>query len=189
MQDRKVIVFVGMPGAGKSVCVEYLKSKGMTSVYFGGIVLDEVRAQGLEINESSEKMVRESIRDKEGKGAFAVRIIKQIEEYFEQGQKYVVVDGVYSWTEYKIFKQIFGPNAIIIAIVSPVNVRHKRLAVRSERPLADEEATERDYSEIESLEKGGPIANADYFLANHGSVEAMEADLDKLLTELGIHYS
>ncbi len=184
--EEKVIVFVGMPGAGKSVCVDYLKDKGLPFAYFGGITIDEVKRRGLEINETNEKLVREDIRAKEGKGAYAVRIIKQVEEFFEQGQSYVVVDGLYSWTEYKIFKESFGERAVIVAVVAPRFVRHTRLTTRAVRPLTEEEADARDYAEIENLEKGGPIANADFFLANDDAVESLQAKLEKLLPEAGI---
>ena len=187
MQKEKVIVFVGMPGAGKSVCVDYLKAKGVPSTYFGGITLDEVKKRGMEVNEASEKLVREDIRAKEGKGAYAVRIIRQIEELFEQGNKNVVVDGLYSWTEYKIFKGSFGDRAIIIAIVSGRHDRHHRLTSRPVRPLTHEEASARDYAEIENLEKGCPIANADYYLANENSVESLQSDLQQLLDKLEIN--
>lgn len=185
--DKKVIVLVGMPGAGKSVCVDFLREKGLPYVYFGGITIDEVKRRGMEVNEASEKLVREEIRAKEGKGAYAVRIITQIEALFDQGNDIVVADGLYSWTEYKIFKDSFGKNAIIIAIVSSTDVRHKRLATRPVRPLTEIEATARDYAEIENLEKGGPIANADYFLANENSVEELQADLAQLLPRIGIN--
>lgn len=186
MQEKKVLVFVGMPGAGKSVCVEYLKAKGLPFAYFGGITLDEIKRRGMEVNEASEKLVREDIRAKEGKGAYAVRIIKQIEQFFDDGKNCVVVDGLYSWTEYKIFKDSFGDNASIIAVIAPRKVRHERLATRAVRPLTEEDASARDYAEIENLEKGGPIANADYFLANDEDVQALEADLKKLLDNLGM---
>jgi dephospho-CoA kinase len=186
VQEEKVIVFVGMPGAGKSVCVDYLKDKGVPSTYFGGITIEEVKRRGMEVNEASERLVREDIRAKEGKGAYAVRIIKEIEELLEKGHKYVVVDGLYSWTEYKIFKDSFGERAVIIAIASGRQDRHRRLATRSVRPLKPEQASARDYAEIENLEKGGPIANADYFLTNENSVKELETDLQALLTKLDI---
>lgn len=186
MQDEKVIVFVGMPGAGKSVCVEHLQAKGVPSVYFGGVTLDEIKRRGMEVNEASEKLVREDIRAKEGKGAYAVRMIKQIEELFEQGKQYVVADGLYSWTEYKIFKDSFGERAIIIAIATGRKDRHSRLANRPVRPLNEAEVASREYAEIENLEKGGPIANADYFLSNSGSVEHLRKDLEELLQKLDI---
>jgi len=186
MLDEKVIVFVGMPGAGKSVCVDYLKAKNIPSVYFGGITINEVKKRGMEVSEASEKFVREDIRKKEGNGAYAVRMIKQIEELFEQGKKYVVADGLYSWTEYKIFKDSFGDRAIIIALATPRKDRHQRLQNRPVRPLTEEEVSSREYAEIENLEKGGPIANADYFLTNVGSVEGLQKDLESLLDKLKI---
>ncbi len=179
-------MFVGMPGVGKSVCVGYLKGKNLPFVYFGGITIDEVKRRGMEVNEASEKLVREDIRAKEGKGAYAARIIRQIEELFEQDRHYVVVDGLYSWTEYKIFKEVFGHRAIIIAVVAPKQLRHKRVAARPVRPLSETESTARDYAEIENLEKGGPIANADYYLANDESAESLVADLKRLLLKIGI---
>jgi dephospho-CoA kinase len=186
MDGKRVLVFVGMPGAGKSVCVEYLKKKGLPFAYFGGITLDEIKRRGLDVSAASEQFVREDIRAKEGKGAYAVRIIKQVEEFFEKGEDVVVVDGLYSWTEYKIFKESFGECAVIIAIMTPTADRHRRLATRKERPLTKEEAMARDYAEIENLEKGGPIAMADYFLANDHNVDELEADLARLLPKLGI---
>jgi dephospho-CoA kinase len=186
MQEKKVIVFVGMPGSGKSVCVEYLKEAGLPCAYFGGITLDEIRRRGLEINEANEKAVREEIRAQEGNGAYAHRIIHQIEQFFADGERYVVADGLYSWTEYKSFKQKFGDKAIIIAVVSPRALRHERLAQRPVRPLTEAEATARDYAEIENIEKGGPIANADYFLNNVETVESLTASLQELLHKLGI---
>lgn len=184
--QEKVLVFVGMPGAGKSVCVDYLKARGLPFAYFGGITIDEVKRRGMELNEASEKLVREDIRSKEGKGAYAVRIVKQIEQFIENGDKYIVVDGLYSWTEYKIFKDIFGKKAVIIAICTTRHERHHRLVTRKVRPLTHEEANARDYAEIENLEKGGPIANADYFLTNEHNVEALQTDLAKLLKKLHI---
>lgn len=186
MQEKKVICFVGMPGAGKSVCVDFLKAKGLPSVYFGGITIDEVKRRGLEVNEANEKFVREDIRAKEGKGAMAVRILKQVEELFEAGDNFVVADGLYGWTEYKIFKESFEDRAVIIAVVAPRALRHSRLATRPLRPLTSEEATARDYAEIENLEKGGPIANADYYIENAGSINHVHEQMERILKDAAI---
>ena len=181
MNHQKIIVFVGMPGAGKSFCVDYLIKKGLPSVYFGGITVDEVKARGLEVNEKNEKMVREDIRLKEGKDAYAKRIISQIEVLTQEGQQQIVVDGLYSWSEYKVFKEIFGDSALIIAVTAPRKVRHQRLVNRPVRPLTEQEATAREYAEIENLEKGGPIANADYTLVNDTTPEELLTKLDSIL--------
>jgi dephospho-CoA kinase len=181
--SKKIVVFVGMPGAGKSTCVEHLEEKGFPSVYFGGITVDEVKRRGLEVNEVNEKMVREELRATEGSGVMAKRIIDKIETLNTSGHDTVVVDGLYSWTEYKIFKEKFGDSAIIIAITAPRHVRHERLAKRSERPLNEEQATAREYAEIENIEKGGPIANADYTLVNNSAPGDLIKSLEQLLAE------
>lgn len=181
MNDVKVITLVGMPGAGKSHCVEYLEQRGFPSVYFGGITIDEVKARGMEVNEANEKFVREDIRAKEGKDAYAKRILAKIEKLVSEGHKIVIADGLYSWTEYKAFKEKLGDDALIIAITAPRKLRHERLAKRPVRPLTDEEVTTREYAEIENLEKGGPIANADYTIVNDNTPEDMVNKLDSIL--------
>jgi dephospho-CoA kinase len=184
METVNLIVLVGMPGAGKSFCVEYLKSKGWPSVYFGGITLDEIKKRGLEINPENEKFVREDIRAKEGKDAYALRIIAQIEKLVAAGETNIIVDGLYSWSEYKVFKHRFGDKAVIIAITAPRKVRHARLANRHVRPLTEKEVTAREYAEIENIEKGGPIANADYTIGNEDSTEQLIHDLEFVLKNL-----
>jgi dephospho-CoA kinase len=185
MEDLKLAVLVGMPGAGKSFCIDYLIKKGLPSVYFGGITINEVKARGLDVTEANEKIVREDIRAKEGKDAYAKRIITQIEKLAADGHKKILVDGLYSWSEYKIFKQKFGNQAVIIAVAASRQARHGRLANRPVRPLTDEEVTAREYAEIENLEKGGPIANADYTLVNDNEPDKLLVDLSNLLNEIG----
>ena len=144
MNDKKVITLVGMPGAGKSTGVDYLTGKGLPKVYFGGITLAEMKKRNLPINPENEKFVREDIRRQEGKDAYANRMVAQIKELFDNGHDMVVADGLYSWSEYKVFKREFGDDAIIIAIAAARQLRHDRLAHRPVRPLTDEEVTERE---------------------------------------------
>jgi dephospho-CoA kinase len=183
MDNLKILLLVGMPGAGKSYCVEYLKKKGIPSVYFGGITIDEVKSRGLEVNEQNEKLVREELREKEGKGAYAQRMITKIKNLHTDGYDRIVADGLYSWTEYKIFKEAFGDNAVVVAVAAPRKVRHERLAVRPVRPLNESEVTNREYAEIENLEKGGPIANADFTLVNDTDTDNLLKDLEAVLVQ------
>ncbi len=183
---KKVIVLVGMPGAGKSTLVEHMEAQGIPNVYFGGITVNEVKRRGLEVNEKNEKMVREELRANEGPGVMAKRIIPEIEELFAGGQKTVVADGLYSWTEYKIFKEKFGDDALIIAITAPRKVRHERLVHRPVRPLTEAQVSAREYAEIENIEKGGPIANADYTIVNDGDPYELITKFDLILKEQNI---
>ena len=181
---QKLIIFVGMPGSGKSICVQHLKDKGLKSVYFGGITIKELENRGLELTPENEKKVREDIRNNQGPDAYAKIIIGEIEQL--QNEQLIVVDGLYTWSEYKLFKSMYADNAVVIAVVAPRDLRHQRLEKRPHRPLTKDQANERDYSEIEKLEKGGPIANADYYLPNTEDVDGLLAGLDNLLKKINI---
>jgi dephospho-CoA kinase len=185
VKDVKILTLVGMPGAGKSFCVDHLTEQGIPSVYFGGITVDEVKRRGLEVNEKNEKMVREELRATEGPGVMAKRIINKIDDIIAKGHNRIVADGLYSWTEYKIFKEKYGDAAIIIAITAPRQTRHARLADRPIRPLTDAEVTAREYAEIENIEKGGPIANADYTIVNDQDPYDLINKLENILKETG----
>ena len=181
MKDVTIIALVGMPGAGKGLCVAYLEQKGWPSVYLGGITVDEVKRRGLEVNEENEKMVREELRTNEGMDVMAKRILPKIDALVSEGAPTVIADGIYSWAEYKVFKERYGKNAVIIAVASARQTRHERLRNRPVRPLNEEEATAREYAEIENSETGGPIANADHTVINDSSPEETYAQLEAIL--------
>ena len=178
-----IIAFVGMPGSGKSTAVGYLSSKGFPKVYFGGVIYDAMREAGIEITPESQTTFREEIREKEGKDFVAQNIVTQINNLIDAGQHTIIADGLYTWTEFKILKRAFPGELTVIAVLAPRNIRHRRLSQRPERPFTPEEAKTRDWSEIEKLEKGGPIAMADYFVINDSSVEQLYEDIDDVIEE------
>jgi dephospho-CoA kinase len=83
-----------------------------------------------------------------------------------------------------VLKQAFPGELVLAAIVAPRHLRYHRLANRPIRPFTASESYDRDIHEIENLEKGGPIAIADHYLVNDGSVEAFDQKLDALAQEL-----
>ena len=182
--NAKIVAFVGLPGSGKSVSVDYLTTKGYPKVYFGGVVLDAMTEAGLEHNEDNEKTFREELRKKEGDDFVAKRIISQIHRLIEAGQRRIVADGLYSWTEYKTIKKEFPGELTLVAVVTPKRLRHQRLLTRPIRPLTQAESNERDYSEIENLEKGGPIAIADHYIINDGDLENLHKQIDQTLNDI-----
>lgn len=176
-----IIAFVGMPGAGKSSAVDYLRDKQLPSVYFGGVIYDAMREEGIEITPESQTEFREEIRIREGNDFVVKRIITQIQNLINAGQHTIIADGLYTWTEYKALKHAFPGELTVIAILAPRHLRHHRLANRTERPFTDQEAQVRDWREIEHLEKGGPIAMADHFIINEGDLPTLYKSVEDIL--------
>ncbi|GAB4529188.1 MAG: hypothetical protein OHK0046_48870 [Anaerolineae bacterium] len=186
MSERpRALALVGMPGAGKTLCAQHLEQHGFFQFRFGGIVTDEVQQRGWPLTPENERIIREEFREKEGMDAIARRALPHLKAAREQFNT-VVIDGLYSFSEYKTLHLELGADMIVVAVVCERARRYARLAQREHRPLTPEQARERDYQEIETLEKGGPIAIADYTLLNDDSETTLYARLDALLARLGI---
>lgn len=173
-----------MSGSGKSVAVDYLTDRGVPKVYFGGMIYKEMQKRGIEYSPDNEREFREKIRAEEGKDWVVRQAIAETKDLINAGQKRIVLDGVYSWTEYKLLKHEFPGDLTFIAIVAPKSLRYDRVAKRPERPFDGQKIRERDISEIENLEKGGPIAAADYYILNDGSVEDLQSNLKDILKDI-----
>ncbi|MBN1440334.1 MAG: hypothetical protein JW929_13080 [Anaerolineales bacterium] len=176
----KILAIVGMCGSGKSVAGARLEQLGFAKVYFGGLTIDEVKRRGFAVNEANERAVREELRRTHGMGAFAALSLPKIEAFLREGRR-VFIDGLYSFSEYKILKQKFGDALLVIAVFTPRALRYQRLAQRAVRPLTPAEAVSRDYAEIDNIEKGGPIALADYTLLNDAAPEDLIRGLERIL--------
>jgi len=181
-----IIALVGMTGSGKSTVAEILKRKyGFPVVRFGDVTDDILRQRGLEQNEKNERMIREELRKKYGMEAYAKLSKPRMDEALKE-RGVVVVDGLYSWEEYLYLKGEYGDELILIHVFASPKTRYKRVSERDVRPLTEEEARERDRSEIENLHKGGPIAMADFVLINEGSLEELEKGLEDILQKLSL---
>lgn len=183
-QNTKIFAFVGLAGAGKSSVVDYLTTKGYPKVYFGGIIYKAMQDAGIEITWESQTVFREEIREREGKDFVVKRVVREVHDLIDAGQHRILLDGLYTWSEYKILRHEFPGEMTVIAIVTPKRLRKRRLATRPDRPMTSQEVDERDWSEIENLEKGGPIAIADYYINNDHSLDKLHTDIDALLKEL-----
>lgn len=176
---NKIIAVVGMCGSGKSEAVKFFVENGYKRVYFGEVVMNEMKRLGLEVNEANERATRENLRKEFGMGAMAVKSLPVIEEFMKQSN--VVIESLYSWEEFKILKDKFGDAFKLITIYTTKELRYERLLKRPFRPLTNEESKSRDISEIEKLDKGGPIAYTDYLIMNDGTLDEMNAELKKYI--------
>ncbi len=181
----RALALVGMPGAGKTVCAHHLEARGFFQFRFGGIVVDEVTRRGWAVTPENERIVREELRRREGMDAIARRALPHLKSALN-ARPSIVIDGLYSFSEYKTLRHELGAAMVVVAIACPRALRYQRLAARPERPLTAAEAEARDYLEIENLEKGGPIAIADYTLVNDRDPQTLLDALDALVASLGL---
>jgi len=181
----RALALVGMPGAGKTLCAEYLEKRGFFQFRFGRIVIEEVERRGQSITPENETTVREELRQNEGMDAVAKRALPYLQAALKT-RAVIIIDGLYSFSEYRTLRKTLNAELILVAIVCPRALRYTRLTTRPIRPLTLVKAEQRDFQEIENLEKGGPIAMADYFLTNERDPQALYDQLDTLIERLGI---
>ena len=180
---QHLIAFVGLSGSGKTTAAQYVKQHDVPVVYFGDIIRQAMERESVEPTWENQQEFREAIRRREGNDFVASRAIKQIQNLLDAGQHKIILDSLYTWTEYKLLKHAFPGELIVIAVVSPKHLRIQRMGKRPIRPLTPDQVTQRDWAEIENLEKGGPIAIADHYIYNDAGINKLYTQLDAVLRE------
>jgi dephospho-CoA kinase len=178
----KVISIVGMAGSGKSEVARVFEGSGFKKIRFGDITDEEIRKRGLELNEENERNVRQQLRKENGMAAYAELNLPKIDVLLKSSD--VVVDGLYSWEEYTLLKSRYGGDFRVVAVWASPKTRYWRLSKRKIRPLTEKEAAGRDIAELESANKGGPIAMADFTIINESSLEDLERETKKVISTL-----
>jgi dephospho-CoA kinase len=188
---NKIVCISGMCGAGKSVVSDFFVKNGFQFVRFGQLTIDEVVKRGLEVNEANERIIREELRAKYGMAAYAILNLPKFDELIKKGD--VIADGLYSWEEYKVLREHFGKAMILIAVWAPPELRHERLSNRvmsaddknfRNRSITKEEAKSRDFAEIEKLNKGGPIAMADFTIVNNKDINFFNQQIEEIYGQI-----
>jgi dephospho-CoA kinase len=178
----KVVSIVGMSGSGKSEVARIFKDKGFATVRFGNVTDEVLKGQGLELTEENERPVREAFRKKYGMAAYAILNLPRIDAALKKSD--VVVDGLYSWEEYTYLRTHYGDDFKVVAIWTSPKTRYARLSSRKIRPLKAGEAESRDHAEIKNLNKGGPIAMADFTVINETSLSELKKEVEGIILKL-----
>ena len=165
---KKVIGIVGMPGAGKSTAIEIGREFGEIIV-MGNIVREETKLRGLDITSQNLGRIAKKLREEEGKDVIAQRCIKKITL---SSNNIVILDGIRSMHEVKLFQEIF--QLVIIAIEVPDNIRHEWLKTRgrADDSISLEKILARDKREIDFGIKE-VIKNAGFSIKNIGDIEEL----------------
>jgi len=180
----KVVSIVGMTGAGKSEVSKVFEENGFIRIRFGDLTDEGMKKRNLEPSEENERLVRELLRQEHGMAAYAKLNLPRIEQALNPSQgegQDVVIDGLYSWEEYTYLKGRYGKNLYLVAVWSSPKTRYARLTTRSSRRLILEEAISRDRAELGNINKGGPIAMADFTIINESALENLMVETKKIV--------
>ena len=178
----KIVAIVGMPGVGKSVAADFFRNKGIPVFRFGDQTDIGLKELGKDISEANERWYREKIRQELGMAAMAIKIEPRILEEAKT-HSIIALDGLYSWEEYLYLIEKF-PEIQLLCIYAKPELRYLRLEHRPVRPLLQKVARDRDFAEIQNLNKGGPIAISDYLIKNESTKEEFYEELEQFFTFL-----
>ena len=159
-----------MPFSGKSEAVKIAKEMKIPVIRMGDMVWDEVKKQGLEINEKNVGTVANSMRKKHGMDIWARRTIEKIKSIKKMEK--LVIDGVRNFEEIDAFKRELGKDFFVVAVEVHDELRYKRAISRGREDdsIDIEKIKERDKREI-GWGLDGVIASADIVISNEGDMK------------------
>lgn len=179
-----ILAVVWMCGTGKSEVVSFLeRNTNFQKVYFGGIVLEEVKRRYGMLTPEFERIVREDMRAEHGFAAVAQLALPEIQQWIA-AWKNILIDGLYSFSEWVVLRDLFDKQFVTLAVHAPKQLRYERMATRDHRPFTPEEVDRRDFTEVSFIEKWWPIAVADWHVVNDGTLEELYGRLNKVLGEI-----
>jgi dephospho-CoA kinase len=178
----KLVGIVGMPGCGKSEAADAARSMGIPVVVMGDVVRNEVRESGARIGQETLRKTMIELRRKFGKGVVAERCLPLVRAM--RRHKMVVVDGIRSPDEVKVFRREF-PDFFLIAVHSSPRTRFHRLHERrrGDDPDTWEQFCARDEVEL-GVDIGDAIALADTIIVNEGDHLEFRENVKKTLKEV-----
>ncbi len=176
--QKRLLVVVGMPGAGKSTFCRLARELGFSIASFGTIVREEVRRRGLRF--TKENLARISLWFHSGREKLlAKRLADRIER---SRKKFFVVDGARSPEEIEVLKQRFGEaNVLLVAVVLPKRLRYQRLLKRKRfdtKSLAAIEERDRREAGYGLLEL---ITHANYRVSNACSIREFKRKVKNVI--------
>jgi len=178
-----LIGLAGLSGAGKSTAIAHLSAQGFgTGHYVGATLVDELVRRGLPQTPDHERAVRKELREAHGIAVFAERALPALKAKMANG--HILLDAIYCPEERDCYRDAFGENFAILAIVAPFDIRSARLLERPDRPMTPEQLAERDALELERFDLGSVLQGATHTLSNVGALDQFEQALEDLRLRL-----
>lgn len=179
MMPKLVIGVTGMPGAGKGeFCRIATEKYNLAVVRMGDLVWAETQNRGLQLTAENVGKVADDARKTYGAGIWAERTAGVIQT---RNLERVVIDGIRSDAEVKVFRHVFRHAFVLVAIHASPAVRRGRIFTRARENDTDScyQFEARDERELR-WGIGNAIALADYLIVNESTI----TDFHKAVIEL-----
>lgn len=178
---RLVICLTGMPGAGKSTVANLLKEKNFHVIVMGDIIREKALEEKMELNDENLGMLMKNLRYEYGNGIIAKLILPKIKKL--ESNKFVVIDGIRSYEEFKILKDLDFVKLLAVHASSNTRYNHIKLRDRSDSPSSYEKFLQRDKREID-IGICEAIALSDEVISNNAlTISEFRNNVEKIIAK------
>lgn len=178
-----IIGLVGHPSSGKDTAAAYLAQQGFFHISCGDRLRSEMQKLNLPIDRPSVRQFATEQRRQIGAFYPVNLILDQIVEK-------TVVSGFRNLAEVAYLKERFPENFHLLAIEAPLEARYQRALSRNRvgddisfAEFKAHEEAERN-ANPESHELDNVMAKAEYTIENSGTLEELQAKIEKVITLL-----
>lgn len=180
-KDNKLIIcFTGMPGAGKSTASMLVEDLGYDVVNMGKAVREETTKRGLEMTDKNVGSVMLDLRQQHGMNAVAHLVLPSIKS---SKKKIVFVDGVRNLEEIELFKEIGKVKVLLIHTSPEIRFKFLQNRGRKDAPIDLKPFNERDEREM-SIGLVKIIALADEVISNNGiTISQLKEETKKIINK------
>lgn len=161
--NRFVICLTGMPGAGKSTVAKFLQEKNFYLINMGDIIREKAIELKLDLNDKNLGELMKKLRNEYGNEIVAKLILQKIKDL---DHKFIVVDGIRSYDEFKVIKSLGFVKLLSIHASSGKRFDHIKTRDREDSPSNYETFLQRDKREMD-VGISNAIALSDESISNN----------------------
>jgi dephospho-CoA kinase len=174
----KIFVVVGMPAAGKNIARVYAEARAIPYFATGDLVRAEVQRRGGGADAVRMAGISTELRGSDGMGVTRMALAAALKA---EGPV-VFLEGMRSWPEIALIRQT--ASCEVVAFVAPRSLRLGRISARGRSDDSVAAFEDRDQREI-AYGAAVPLALADAYILNTGTMDDALRELDRIVSSLG----